>query len=189
MRTFRTMLCALALGGCATFPIAAPPAKSQWDRTLENARRDVDAGNYFAAQRLLDEFVRIHPDSPEAREIAFWKAVYTLDPANQQGSLAGGIAGLDRYLALSDSTGLYRHEAQVLRRTAAVAQGVTAGASTASVGASSGMPAKDTATVVPKTKDEEIASLKDQLAKSKDELAKMSAELDRIKKRLANPSN
>ena len=36
---------------------------------------------------------------------------------------------------------------------------------------------------------EQIAALRDQLEKSKAELAKVSAELDRIKKRLANPSN
>jgi molecular chaperone GrpE (heat shock protein) len=48
---------------------------------------------------------------------------------------------------------------------------------------------KDTVVVVSKSRDEEIASLKDQLAKSKDDLAKANAELDRIKKRLANPSN
>jgi hypothetical protein len=190
MRTLRIMLCALALGGCATFSVAAPRVRSDWDRTMGNARRDVDAGNYFAAQRLLDEFVRVHPDGPEAREIAFWKAVYTLDPANEQGSLAGGITALDQYLASTDSTGLYRSEARVLRRTAAAVKGVTAaGAGTASAAASPATPGQDTVMVTAKSRDEEIASLKDQLAKSKDELAKMSAELDRIKKRLANPSN
>jgi hypothetical protein len=186
MRTFRIMLCVLALGGCARIPLAAPSSKSDWERTMENARRDVDAGNYFAAQKLLDEFVRVHPNGPEAREIAFWKAVYTLDPANVQGSLGGGIAGLDQYLALTDSAGRYRNEAVVLRRTAAVARGVTAAPGTASPDTTG----KDTVTVMTaKSRDEEIASLKDQLAKSKDELAKVSAELDRIKKRLANPSN
>ncbi|HVS60779.1 MAG TPA: hypothetical protein VHE82_08840, partial [Gemmatimonadaceae bacterium] len=184
MRTFRTMLCALAVGGCAHFPVAEPSVQNNWDRTLDYARRDVDAGNYFAADRLIDEYVRVHPDSREAKEIAFWKALYTLDPANERGSLAGGIAALDQYLASGDSTAWYRNEALVLRRTAAVAQGVTVGAGTPSVTAPSGTPAKDTATVVTKTRDEEIASLKDQLAKSKDELAKVSAELDRIKKRL-----
>ena len=29
-----------------------------------------------------DEFVRTHPDTREAREIAFWKAAYMVDPAN-----------------------------------------------------------------------------------------------------------
>jgi molecular chaperone GrpE (heat shock protein) len=47
----------------------------------------------------------------------------------------------------------------------------------------------DTVIVQSKSRDEQIASLKDQLAKSKDELAKANAELERIKKRLANPSN
>jgi hypothetical protein len=185
MRTFRIMLCVLALGACATVPLPDPSVKTDWQRTMENARRDVDAGNYFAAQKLLDEFVRLHPSGPEAKEIAFWKAIYTLDPANVQGSLGSGIAGLDQYLALTDSAGRYRNEALVLRRTAAVAQGVAAGA----VNTSPDTTGKDTVMVVAKSRDEEIASLKDQLAKSKDELAKVSAELDRIKKRLANPSN
>ena len=189
MRTFGIMLSALALGACAQLPLAKPNVQSDWDRTLYYARRDVEAGNYFAADRLLDEYVRVHPDSREAKEIAFWKAAYTLDPANERGSLTGGIAALDQYLASGDSTAWYRDEALVLRRTAAAAQGVTVGAGTPSVAASMSATGKDTVVVVTKTKDEEIASLKDQLAKSKDELAKMSAELDRIKKRLANPSN
>jgi molecular chaperone GrpE (heat shock protein) len=48
---------------------------------------------------------------------------------------------------------------------------------------------KDTVVAVSKSRDEQIAMLKDQLAKSKEDLAKANAELDRIKKRLANPSN
>ena len=189
MRTFGIMLSALALGACAQLPLAKPNVQSNWDRTLYYARRDVEAANYFAADRLFDEYVRLHPDSREAKEIAFWKAAYTLDPANEQGSLSSGIAALDQYLASGDSTAWYRNEAMVLRRTAAAARGVTAGAGTPSVTASSSAPGTDTVVVVTKTRDEEIASLKDQLAKSKDELAKVSAELDRIKKRLANPRN
>lgn len=189
MRAFRTMLCALAVGGCAHFPVAEPSVQSNWDRTLYYARRDVEAGNYFAADRLIDEYVRLHPDSREAKEIAFWKAAYTLDPANERGSLTSGIAALDQYLASGDSTAWYRNEALVLRRTAAAVQGMTAGAGTPSLAAAASASGKDTVIVVTKTRDEEIASLKDQLAKSKDELAKVNAELDRIKKRLANPRN
>jgi hypothetical protein len=136
---------------------------------------------------VLDEFVRTHPNTRESREIAFWKAMFLLDPANQRGSLAGGIAALDTYLA--DSTGQYRSEAMVLRRTAVVAQTAAArpAARTDTVVASA--PAtKDTVVVVNRSRDEEISSLRDQLAKSKDELAKVTAELDRIKKRLANPT-
>jgi hypothetical protein len=190
MRAFRIMVSALALGACAQLPLVTPNVQSDWDRTLYHARKDVDAGNYFAADRLLDEYVRVHPDTRESKEIAFWKAAYTLDPANERGSLASGIAALDQYLASTDTTGLYRHEAIVLRRTAAAAQGLTAGTGTGPPGAlSSASGTKDTVVVVQRTREEEIAALKDQLAKTKDELAKVSAELDRIKKRLANPSN
>jgi hypothetical protein len=189
MRAIRVTMFALALGACADLPMQSPKTMSDWDRTLYYARQDVDAGNYFAADRLLDEFVRVHPDTRESREIAFWKAAYMVDPANNRGSLSGGIAALDAYLA-TDSTGWYRNEATVLRRTAAVALAANSGPSpTAPVATGQAAASTDTVVVAGKSRDEEIASLKDQLAKSKDDLAKVSAELDRIKKRLANPSN
>jgi hypothetical protein len=189
MRTFGSIVFALALGACAQLPLANPSVQSDWDRTLFYARKDVEMGNYFAADRLLDEYARVHPDTREAKEITFWKAVYTLDPANERGSLASGIAALDQYLAATDSTGAYRNEAVVLRRTAAAAQGVTAHGGTGPPTALAPAATGDTVVVVSATRDEEIAALKDQLAKTKEDLAKVTAELDRIKKRLANPSN
>jgi uncharacterized protein YdbL (DUF1318 family) len=190
IRALRFAIPLLAVAACAQLQMANPPAQSDWTQTLYYARRNVDAGNYFAADKILDDFVRTHPNTREAREIGFWKAAYMLDPANELGSLPGGIAALDLYLA-TDSTGLYRNEAAVLRRTAAIAQGI-AGQTRPTLLASDSSGAgtvRDTVVVVSKSRDEEIASLKDQLAKSKDELAKLTAELDRIKKRLANPSN
>jgi len=180
----------LALAACAQLQVANPQSRSDWNRTLYYARQNVDAGNYFAADKILDEFVRTHPNTREAREIAFWKAAYMLDPANELGSLPGGIAALDAYLA-TDSTGWYRNEATVLRRTAAVAQGIASQSRPAAPPGDSATAGvvKDTVVVVSKSRDEQIASLNDQLAKRKDELAKLTAELDRIKKRLANPSN
>jgi hypothetical protein len=187
MRSLGMAVASLALCACAQLPVVTPPAQSDFERTLHYARRNVDAGNYWAADRVLDEFVRTHPDTREAREIAFWKAAYMVDPANDLGSLGGGIAALDTYLG-ADSTGWYRNEAIVLRRTAALAHGTSSGA----VGTTPSAPtpgATDTVVVVRRTRDEEIASLREQLAKNREELAKVSAELERIKKRLANPSN
>lgn len=188
MRSRGIAIASLVLSACAQLPIVNPPAQSDFQRTLFYARRNVDAGNYWAADRVLDEFVRTHPDSRETREIAFWKAAYMVDPANDRGSLSGGIAALDGYLE-ADSTGWYRNEAIVLRRTAALARRTSPG----TVGSTPSAPtpgATDTVVVVvSRTREEEIASLKEQLAKSKEELAKLSAELERIKKRLANPSN
>ncbi|GAC1412848.1 MAG: hypothetical protein PVSMB1_12640 [Gemmatimonadaceae bacterium] len=186
-RALKMVFPLLALAACAQLQTVNPQPQSDWDRALYYARRDVEAGNYFAADKLLDEFVRTHPNTPEAREIGFWKAAYLIDPANERGSLATGIAALDAYLA-ADSAGRYRTEATVLRRTAAVAGGIPTSGKTGAADSSATSSVKDTIVVV-RSRDEQIASLKDQLAKSKDELAKVSAELDRIKKRLANPSN
>lgn len=187
MRSFQIALSSLALLACAQLPIVTPPSQSGFERTLYYARQNVDAGNYWAADRLLAEYVRTHPDTREAREIAFWKAAYLLDPANDRGSLTAGIAALDGYLA-ADSTGWYKNEATVLRRTAVVAQRV-AGTPNAGAGTTPITGGTDTVVVVSRSRDEEIASLKEQLARTKEELAKVSAELERIKKRLANPSN
>ena len=187
-RSLCTAITSLALGACAQLPVVIPPAQSNYERTLFYARQNVDAGNYWAADKLLDEFARTHPDTREAREIAFWKAAYLVDPANERGSLSAGIAALDGYL-VADSTGWYRNEATVLRRTAAVAQGVSRPAGTGEAAPAGSTSATDTVVVVSRTRDEEIAALKDQLAKSRDELAKVKEELERIKKRLANPSN
>ncbi len=197
MRLLRIAAAALALSACAHLPGLEPSQiQRDWNRTLSEARRNVAAGNYFAADHLLDEFTLRYPGTRESREIAFWRATYEIDPANGRGSFAVGIASLDRYLA-DDSTDWYRHEAIVLRRTAAAAQAIeakpdstaaanVAAASAAAASVASG--ATDTVVVVSKSREEEIASLRSQLAKSNADLVKANAELERIKKRLANPS-
>ena len=187
IRILPTLCAVLAMTGCATLQTVTRPQPSDWDRTLYYARQNVDAHNYYAADRLLDEYVRTHPGTPEANEIAFWKAAYTLDPANDRGSLTDGISRLDAYLS-ANPNGMYRDEATLLRRTAAVAQSVSNATRVAVDSTTAGGATRDTVVVVSKSRDEEIANLKEQLANSKDELAKVSAELDRIKKRLANPN-
>src|SRR3954464_6119291 len=157
---------AALLAGCAHLQSLDPKLKTDWQNSLYYARANVDTGNYFAAGRLLDEFARTHPGTKEATEIAFWKAAYLVDPANTQGSLSSGIAALDSYLA-TDSTGWYRNEAIVLRRTAAAAQGV-ASQTTTVVTDTTREVVRDTVVVASKSRDEQIAALKDQLAKSKD---------------------
>ena len=187
-KALQVLISSLALAACAHFQSIDPPAQSDWARTLSEARRDVEAGNYDVADRVLAEFARTHPGTPEARESGFWKGVYLIDPANQHGSLADGIAALDAYLA-ADSAGVVPgpgggsppDRGGQRRWLPSAPRGLSATRCKPAV--------KDTVVVASKSKDEQIASLKDQLAKSKDDLAKVNAELDRIKKRLANPSN
>jgi hypothetical protein len=149
--------------------------------TLSAAQHAADSGKYDAAEKTLVTFVNAHPKTREAREAAFWRALYLMDPSNKSGSLAAGVSGMDAYLA-DDSTSWYRSEAVVLRRTASLAQalklGAVAAATTTAPATTTTTTGIDPATL--KTRDEEIASLRDQLAK-------VNAELDRIKKRLANP--
>jgi len=189
MRGLYIALASLAMSACASLPAVKTPAQTDFERALYHARQNVDAGNYWAADRLLDEFARTHPDTRESREIAFWKAAYQVDPANDRGSLDAGIAALDAYLA-ADTTGWYKNEAILLRRTAAVAQGVASNTpARADTSTTGGSTVTDTVVVVRRSRDEEIVALREQLSKTREELSKVSAELDRIKKRLANPSN
>src|SRR5437763_16208587 len=116
MKRINTIAALILSTGCASLPLEQQPnPQSDWDRTMTYAIQDANAGNYFAAGRVLDEFVRTHPDTREARETGFFRAMFLLDPANTSGSLATGIAALDTYLA--DSTVDYRTEATVVRRT------------------------------------------------------------------------
>lgn len=191
MRIFIAASITCLMTACAELPrVESSLFQRDWERTRAETRRNVEAGNYHAADRLLAEFARVHPNTREARETAFWRAAYLVDPANSLGSLETGIAALDAYLA-NEPEGWYRNEASILRRTAVAARGLAAGATR--------NWARDTVVVVMQTtdstppaprlsRDEEIADLRTQLAKSKAELAQANAELERIKKRLANPS-
>jgi hypothetical protein len=171
----------ITASACAHFQrTKAPSIQQEWMTTLASAQRAADSGKYDAAEKTLVTFANTHPRTIEAREIAFWRALYLMDPQNKAGSLAAGVSGMDAYLA-DDSTTWYRAEATILKRTASLAQALklgSAAAVTATAPATSTSTGVDPATL--KTRDEEIASLRDQLAK-------VNAELDRIKKRLANP--
>lgn len=190
MRIFVSAMLVSIIAACAELPRVEPSlVEREWTRTRGETRRNVDAGNYHAVDRLLAEFARLHPETWEARETAFWRAAYMVDPANTLGSLEGGIAALDGYLA-SQPEGWYRNEAAILRRTAVASRGLVAGASRAWTPDTSVVvtEAKDSTPTPRLSRDEEIAELRSQLARSKSELAVANAELERIKKRLANPT-
>jgi hypothetical protein len=162
---------ALAVGACAKAPAAsAPRPAAEFAGSIEFARQKADSGDYPAADSVLARYAARHPGTVEAREIAFWRALYIVDPANKNGSIAQGIKALEAYLANLGPI-WYRPQAEVLRRTAMVVQQVKLAQLPKPING------RDTLVV---TREEEVAALRDQLAKA-------NAELERIKKRLANP--
>lgn len=166
------MLATLALA-CSPKLVPQAPAPAQaYADVLRIADERVREGDHAGADRVLSDFALKTPGTEEATEIAFWRALYMVDPSNRRTSIPEGIRALDIYLA-TPGTRWYRAQAEVVRRTA---QSVLALRNAAQ--AQPRVVGRDTVFV---TREEEIAVLRDQLARA-------NAELDRIKKRLANPS-
>lgn len=168
------LIAAITLAACSQRRAAdAPhPAGQEFAEVLEVADSLVRDGNHAAADRVLSEFALRTDGSPEATEIAFWRALYMVDPANKRTSIPEGIRALDIYLE-TPGTRWYRSQAEVLRRTAQSVQALRSAAQS-----QPRIVGRDTVFV---SREEEIASLRDQLARA-------NAELERIRRRLANPS-
>ena len=159
----------------------------EWPSTLATAREWVSEGHYESADSLLAQFATRHPNSREAIETAYWRAVIGMDPSNTHASLGTSATFLDAYLAgprprehLREATVLRRLVGQVdeLSKTAVLAQSrdpSVVRSQPADVRVDFPKPAMD-----PAAAEAEIKRLKD-------ELAKATAELERIRKRLAPP--
>ncbi|MEO7367218.1 MAG: hypothetical protein ABIZ36_04625 [Gemmatimonadaceae bacterium] len=166
-------VCVVVTVACSHPPVAAKPPvpASSFAAAIEAAGKRAEVGDYAGVDRILSDFAVANENTPEAREVAFWRALYMVDPSNKNASVAEGLRAIDIYLATPGNK-WYRPQAQVVKRIASTMQNMrTAKAVTRVVG-------RDTVFV---TREDEITALKDQLAKA-------NAELDRIKKRLANPS-
>lgn len=166
-------VCIAFTAGCGQKHVAAKPPTPVFtmQNAIDAASRKVESGDYTGADRVLSEFALSHKGTPEGNEIAFWRALYMVDPSNKNASVAEGIRAMDIYLS-NPASKMYRAQGQAIKRVAQLTQSLRAQqAQTKVVG-------RDTVYV---TREDEIAALKDQLAKA-------NAELDRIKKRLANPS-
>ena len=180
-------LCTLALGACVNrrgAPAGPRPAIA-WSEALYEAQRSADSGRYADADRVLDGFARRFPNTMEATEAVYWRALYKLDPANKEATARDAIIVLNAYLAAT--TPLPRHaEALVLKRSA---ESLDALSRTAL-----GVPAPRPATPSPTTTGEatrermrEEEAIKE-IQRLREELEKTNAELERIKRRLAAPT-
>ena len=138
--------------------VAAAANAASWAATLLDAQRDVERGRHVEAERTLREFAERSPNSPEAVDAMYWRAVIMLDPTSRAGSAREAAALLERYVG-SDAPLTHRMEALVLQRVAATLA---------------------SAPTTRPTSDAEVKALKEELEQTK-------AELERIRKRLASP--
>ena len=197
MTTMRTILSRAALGlllvsgGCggllaANATPAPAPMEGKLAVTLQSAEREAAAARFGIADRLLSDFAEAYPNTPEAVETGYWRALFKLDPNNQTATTREALVLLDGYLnayasvAHRGSATALRRAAQALNRPATVVAVPTPVTSPAP-GAASRPDVRPDARPDDKASEEEIKRLKE-------ELAKANAELERIKKRLSQPN-
>ena len=190
--------CALLLvsSGCITLhrpPFMEASSVRDWPPAIEAARKRAADGQYESADTVLTNFVIQYPGSNEARETAYWRALFKLDPSNHSASFREAIALLDGYLS---ATGPRKHieEAAMLRRVAGQMQGLNDLAAAAIA-----LPRDSTSTVasarIPGAEPKPVvadatatnSALEAENKRLKEDLAKVTAELERIRRRLAQP--
>ena len=156
----------VAGSGCVRSPaFLRPAAEREWPAAYLAAQTAADRGAYTNADKTLADFATAHPNSAQAAESGYWRAVYKLDPANKEANTREAMAGLEKYLSLPNVT--HRGEATTLRRIATQLLSLDR--------ALNQKPDEATA-----ARDEEVKKLRDELQSTKEEL-------ERIKRRLAAP--
>ena len=178
MRAVRSRLAALVLVGavgCLPRAGSSPEVKpataaSEWPTAYGQAQAEARESRLGVADRVLTDFAQRFPESPEAAEVPYWRAVYKLDPNNAVATREA-LALLDGYLA-NTPNGLHRTEALTMRRIASALEARTAAL------------ASQLAAPVPKVDER---AHEEELARLREELAAANAELARIKRRLARP--
>ena len=151
-------------------------AQQAWLDAFIEAQQLAGEGRVAGADSALARFVVRHPDSPEATETLYWRAILALDPANQSAGPADAVRMLDAYLATTTPV-VHTMEAASLRRTARALDSLGRNLTSArALADSASNAAKTAATASP-----------EEMQKLKDELTRTQAELERIRKRLSNP--
>lgn len=183
MRAIAAALLIAGVAGCATtMRRSMPPAAGDWLATLGAAQAAVVQGHFDEADRVLSDFAQRYPRSPEAREAAYWRALYDLDPANTAADPRAAADRLDAYLSETDTTiALHRSEARTLRRIAAAIDSLE---HQPPVVATPG----DSATAAAARAQQHEDEMQKEIQRLRDQLDKTTAELDRIKKRLQEHS-
>lgn len=175
------ILCAVMIAACVQPRSNGAPDRSEWLETLTAANVAAHQHRYAEADSLLAEFMSERWDSWQAREAAYWRAVYLLDPENPQASSREALPLLELYLADS-SVVTHTQAARALwalarRQDSLRLALIEASAPPDTVVQTAPIPS-------PTPKEEELAR---EVTRLKEQLEQTTAELERIKKRLTTP--
>jgi hypothetical protein len=179
-------LIVLLAGGCAGF---LNPSRScdcavpAWTQLMRTTDELAEAGRFGAADSALVAFALAHPGRQEAHEVAFWRAVYRLDPRNPLRHPEAGLQLLDLYLQ-SDSVHWYRTEARLMRDLAAPTVTAYTPAPPPPPGTT---PA--TARIPVRTEAAAIAERDAEIQQLRERVTRLNEELERIRRRLAAPQS
>jgi hypothetical protein len=184
----RFVFAALAIAGAACASTTSvrrtmPTSAREWLSALTTAKAASSAGRYDEADRTLYNFAQLYAGAPEAREAAYWRAVFKLDPANRSASPRAAVEQLDAYLADS-ARALHVTEASVLRRLAISLDSLSQNRIVTTRQPAIAEAAADDAVASQERQQE----LQKEIQRLKDSLDRSTAELERIKKRLAPPA-
>jgi hypothetical protein len=187
------LISAAGVAACNPRPLFMQPRPMrEWPAALQAAKEAARAGRYAQADSVLARFESRNPGSYEARQAAYWRALFLVDPANTQASKAEALRALNQYFAEGSTDSTY-DEASVLRRVVQDAERLTrelaqtqrlvaeareaaAAAPAAAVPAQGQTEARES---------RENRNLVDEVKRLRDELAKANQELERVRKRLS----
>src|SRR5918999_1297936 len=117
----------LTAGGCTARPLFLQPRPMrEWPAALQAAKEAARQGRYADADSTLAGFAAGHAGSYEAREAAYWRALFLVDPANREASSAEALRALNQYFADGSTADAY-DEAAVLRRVVQQTDSLTRG--------------------------------------------------------------
>lgn len=183
MRFWVALLAAVVFAsGCGPRRIVPTPRRG-WLNALDVAQEYAAAGQFAAADSVLQTFTLEHPRSADTLSVLFYRALYQADPANStEGGPAEAVALLDRYLAATAEQP-QRYDALALRRFAELrAQPPVVRVDTVRTIDSTAIRA-----AVAREVDAHIRARDEETLRLRDSLARATAELDRIRRRLARP--
>ncbi|HUF30437.1 MAG TPA: hypothetical protein VMM77_07195 [Gemmatimonadaceae bacterium] len=158
------------------------PAGDEWTESITEASVAAHQGRYRAADSLLAHFMSEHWGSWEAREAAYWRAVYMLDPLNPDAAPRNALPLLELYLA--DSSVVTHSQAARALRALAGRQDSLRLALLEATSMPDTLEAPSEPAATPSPREGELAR---EVARLKEQLDQTTAELERIKRRLTTP--